>query len=203
MDEERRERRLRRWNTSQIKLNHVAHHGGLGHHVQNHRAYNVADSRIGQMAAVDTPYRIALCCGGTMAEGWSPYASELLRETDFLTDREAYSLHATRRRMAARAVVDVKLHRDEFTADEAIAYYQDVAGMDEGGARYEVVKNSMFPGMAAMYLLGLLDVWEIRRELEAELGAAFNLQEFHESLLSSGSVPLTLKQAQLRESYVN
>ncbi|OYR75910.1 DUF885 family protein [Halorubrum ezzemoulense] len=203
MDEERRERRLRRWNTSQIKLNHVAHHGGLGHHVQNHRAYNVADSRIGQMAAVDTPYRIALCCGGTMAEGWSPYASELLRETDFLTDREAYSLHATRRRMAARAVVDVKLHRNEFTADEAIAYYQDVAGMDEGGARYEVVKNSMFPGMAAMYLLGLLDVWEIRRELEAELGAAFNLQEFHESLLSSGSVPLTLKQAQLRESYVN
>jgi len=203
MDEQRRRRRLRRWNTGQIKLNHVAHHGGLGHHVQNHRAYTVSESRVGEMAAVDTPYRIALCCGGTMAEGWSPYASELMEETGFLTDREVYSLQATRRRMAARAVVDVKLHRGEFTAADAIEFYQDAAGMDEGGARYEVVKNSMFPGMAAMYLLGLLDVWDIRRELESEMGEAFDLQEFHESLLDSGSVPLALKTTRLREKYVN
>ena len=202
MDEEERERRLCRWNTGQIKLNHVAHHGGLGHHVQNHRAYNESDSRIGEMAAVDTPYRIALCCGGTMAEGWSPYASELMRETEFLTDREAYSLHATRRRMAARAIVDVKLHRGAFSAEEAMDFYQENAGMGEGGARYEVVKNSMFPGMAVMYLLGLLDVWETRRELEAELGEAFDLQSFHESLLNSGSVPLALKTSQLREAHV-
>lgn len=203
MDEEEQERRLRRWNTGQIKLNHVAHHGGLGHHVQNHRAYNGSDSRIGEMAAVDTPYRIALCCGGTMAEGWSPYASELMRGTDYLTDREAYSLYATRRRMAARAIVDVKLHRGEFGAEEAMAFYRENAGMGEGGARYEVVKNSMFPGMAVMYLLGLLDVWELRRDLEAELGEAFDLQAFHESLLDSGSVPLALKTTQLRETHVD
>jgi uncharacterized protein (DUF885 family) len=202
MVEETQQERLRRWNTSQIKLNHVAHHGGLGHHVQNHRAYTRADSRIGEMAAVDTASRIALCCGGTMAEGWAPYATELLAETDFLTSLEEYSLHQTRRRMAARAVVDVDLHCGAMSADEAITFYRDEAEMSESGARYEVAKNSMFPGMALMYLLGTKTVFDLRTDLKDALGEAFDLQAFHEDLLSSGSVPVSLKAEQLREAYV-
>jgi uncharacterized protein (DUF885 family) len=201
MAEETKRERLQQWNTSQIKLNHVAHHGGLGHHIQNHRAYNRTESRIGEMAAVDTASRIALCCGGTMAEGWSPYASELMTETDFLTSLEEYSLYQTRQRMAARAIVDVELHCGEMTADDAIAFYQEEAMMSEGGARYEVAKNSMFPGMALMYLLGTETVYNVREDLEATLGAEFDLLMFHEELLSSGSVPVSLKAEQLREAH--
>ncbi len=74
---EEQQRFLRANNESVIKLNHVVHHGGIGHHVQNWHAYRAA-SRIGQIAAVDCASRIAMLCGGTMAEGWACYASELI-----------------------------------------------------------------------------------------------------------------------------
>ena len=78
------ESRLRATNDSVIKLNHVVHHGGIGHHVQNWHAMR-AQSRIGQIAAVDCASRIAMFCGGTMAEGWACYSTELLDEFGFLT----------------------------------------------------------------------------------------------------------------------
>ena len=71
---------LRAWNRSVIRLNHVLHHGGVGHHLQNWHAYHRADSRIGKIAAVDCANRIGMFCGGTMAEGWACYATGLMGE---------------------------------------------------------------------------------------------------------------------------
>src|SRR5947207_8706216 len=97
-------RRLRATNDSVIKLNHVVHHGAIGHHVQNWYAFRAA-SRIGQVAAADCASRIALFCGGTMAEGWACYATDLMDEFGFLTPLEQYSQFHSRLRMAARALV--------------------------------------------------------------------------------------------------
>src|SRR5204863_5308518 len=47
------EQHLRAWNHSTIKLNHVVHHGAVGHHVQNWYAYHQQRSRVGKVAAVD------------------------------------------------------------------------------------------------------------------------------------------------------
>src|SRR4029453_17118421 len=60
---------------SVLKMNHVVHHAGLGHHVQNWHASRAA-SRVGRVAAVDCASRIAMACGGTMAEGWASYATD-------------------------------------------------------------------------------------------------------------------------------
>lgn len=205
MDEETIAERLRRWNDSVIRQNHVAHHGGIGHHVQNYYAQR-ADSRIGRMAAVDTAARIALVCGGTMAEGWAPYATELMAETDFYTDLEKYALEHYRVRNAARAVVDVQLHRGEMSAEAASQFYQDRAGMSPGldlfGAGYEVVKNSMFPGMALMYLLGPDTITDLRSDLETELGEEFDRRSFHDELLSFGSIPVSLIADRMRERHL-
>jgi hypothetical protein len=49
-DPAKAEHHLRIWNHSTIKLNHVVHHGAIGHHVQNWYAYNQQRSRIGKVA---------------------------------------------------------------------------------------------------------------------------------------------------------
>ncbi len=134
MPPEQQEKLLRATNDSVIKTNHVVHHGGIGHHVQNWNAYHAA-SRIGQMAAVDSASRIAMFCGGTMAEGWAVYATGLMDEVGFLTPLESYAERHSRRRMAARAVVDVKLHRGEFSLDEAAEFYEVRGGMGREMAR--------------------------------------------------------------------
>ncbi|MBX5446176.1 DUF885 family protein [Sphaerobacter sp.] len=195
MPPEEQERRLRAHNDSVIKLNHVIHHGGLGHHVQNWYAYNRAASRIGQVAAVDCASRIAMFCGGTMAEGWACYATELMDEFGFLTPLERVAETHSRLRMAARAIVDVRLHTGAFTLDEAAAFYRERVGMSD-----EAVKNSMFPGTALMYLVGTDLIHDLRRTLAARQGAGFHLRQFHDAFLAYGSVPVSLiADAMLRE----
>lgn len=191
MPAEERRRRLRATNDSVIKLNHVVHHGAVGHHVQNWHAYRAA-SRVGRIAAVDCASRIALPCGGTMAEGWACYATDLMDEAGFLTPLERYSQHQARLRMAARALVDVELHRGRLTLEQAAAVYAEEAGMAPEAAMGEAVKNSMFPGAALMYLIGTDQIHALRRAVAAREGERFSLRRFHDRFLSHGSVPVAL-----------
>jgi hypothetical protein len=184
-----RERFLRANNDSAIKLNHVVHHGGLGHQVQNAYARR-AESRIGRVAAADCASRIALLCGGTMAEGWACYATDLMAEAGFLTPLERYAEWHTRTRMCARAVVDVRLHQGRFGLQAAADYYREHAGMSPEAALGEAVKNSMFPGAAVMYVVGTDGLHALRREMARREGAVFDLRAFHDTVLSYGSVPV-------------
>jgi uncharacterized protein (DUF885 family) len=185
------ERRLRATNRSQIRLNHVIHHGGLGHHVQNWWTYRGA-SRVGQIAAVDCALRIALLSGGTMAEGWACYAVDLMAEQGYLTPLEQLSQQQGLARMAARAIVDAGLHRGDLSFDDAVAFYRDEAGMSEPAARSETVKNSMFPGAAMMYLLGTDMIRDLRAEMEDRQGSDFSLGRFHDAFLAHGSIPVAV-----------
>lgn len=185
------ERLLEAHNDSVLKLNHVVHHGGIGHHVQNGHAFR-ASSRIGRVAAVDCASRIALFCGGTMAEGWAGYATDLMSEAGFLTPLEQYAEGQTRVRMCARAVVDVRLHQGRLTLEQAADYYQQHAGMGREAASGEAVKNSLFPGAAVMYVMGTDAIHGLRRDLSVCRGPRFSLRAFHDELLSYGSVPVTL-----------
>jgi uncharacterized protein (DUF885 family) len=193
---EEQRRRLRAANDGVIKLNHVVHHGGLGHHVQNWYAYHRAGSRLGRVAAVDCASRIALFCGGTMAEGWATYATDLMEEVGYLTPLERLAQAHSRLRIAARAVVDVRLHTGAWTLEQAAAFYRDAAAMPEEAARAEAVKTSMFPGAALMYLAGNRAIHDLREALRARPG--FSVRGFHDRLLSYGSVPVPLIARRMR-----
>ncbi len=189
MPAEEQERLLRANNESAIKLNHVVHHGAIGHHVQNWHAIR-AESRIGQVAAVDCASRIAMFCGGTMAEGWACYATDLMGEAGFLTPLEHFAEKHGRLRMAARALADLRLHHGTWTLEQAAQFYHEQVGMLQAAARAEAVKNSMFPGTALMYLMGTDGIHQLRRDMAARPG--FELRAFHDQLLSYGSIPVAL-----------
>lgn len=188
---------LRANNDSVIKLNHVVHHGGIGHHVQNWHAFR-SPSLVGRVAAVDCASRIAMFCGGTMAEGWACYATDLMAEAGGLTELERYAEHAGRVRMCARAIVDTELHRGRMSLADAMAFYRKEAGMSAAAAEGEAVKNSIFPGGALMYLVGTDLIHELRRDLLRALGDDFELRAFHDAFLSYGSIPVQLIADEMR-----
>ena len=188
---EEQQRRLRATNTSVITLNHVIHHGAIGHHVQNYYAY-AGESTIGRVAAVDCASRIGMFLGGTMAEGWACYATDLMDEIAFLTPDQSLAQQHSRARLLARAVVDLSLHCGSMTFDEAVALYRDRVGMSPDAARAEVCKNTMFPATAVMYWIGTDGLHRLRRVRERAEGAAFSLQRFHDRVLSFGSIPVPL-----------
>ncbi len=127
-------------------------------------------------------------CAGSMAEGWACYATDLMDEIGFLTPDQSVAQQHTRARLAARAIVDLGLHGGTLTFDAAVAVYPDRVGMPEDAARAEACKNSMFPATALMYWLGTDALHRLRRERSAGL----SLREFHDRLLSFGSIPVPL-----------
>ena len=191
MPADEQHRRLRVNNTSAITLNHVVHHGAIGHHVQNHYAYRGA-SQIGCVAAVDGACRIGMFLGGTLAEGWACYATDLMDEVGFLSPEQSLAQQHTRARLLARAVVDIGLHEKSMSVDAATAVYRDRIGMSDEAARGEVCKNSMFPGTALMYWLGTDGLHQLRRERQRLEGASFSLGRFHDRLLAYGAIPVPL-----------
>lgn len=193
-------KRLRAWNHSTITLNHVVHHGAVGHHVQNWHARYRSTSRMGRIAATDCASRIAMFLGGSMAEGWACYATQLMEELGMCTPLEVLSEQHTRVRMLARAIVDIRLHLGLCTFAEAVQYYQDVVGMPVEVATAETTKNSMFPCTAIMYWLGTTTILALRARMQAEQGAAFSMRAFHDELLSRGAIPARLAATLMMES---
>ena len=56
-----------------------------------------------------------------------------------------------------------------------------------------------FPGVlntclaqALSYKLGEYTIWQLRRQAEGQLGAGFDLRDFHDFILALGSVPLEI-----------
>ena len=185
------EARLRTVNDSVITLNHVVHHGAIGHHVQNHHAYAGA-SRIGQVAAVDAANRIAMFSGGSLAEGWACYVCDLMEEIGFLSPLERIAQQHTRVRIAARAVADLSIHTGAITPAAAAQIYVERAHMSAAAASGEATRNSMFPGTAVMYWLGTRGLHHLRAAMQQRQGAAFSLRAFHDRVLSYGAIPVML-----------
>jgi uncharacterized protein (DUF885 family) len=131
-------------------------------------------------------------CGGTMAEGWACYATQLVGELGFLTPLEQLAEQHSRVRFLARAIVDIELHQRTMSFENAMQLYTERVGMSEPAARAEAVKNSMFPCTAIMYWLGTQGIVDLRETLRAKQGPGFSLKAFHDELLGLGSIPVPL-----------
>jgi hypothetical protein len=171
-----------------ISLNHVIHHAGLGHHVQNWHAARHG-TPIGQMAAVDGATRIALPLGGTLAEGWACYAVDLVDEFGGLDALERVVQQHTRVRLLCRAVADLALHTGEWTKADVTAHFEREAAMSPDAAFGETVRTALFPGAAVMYWLGTSGLHTLRAR---EASRFPSLRAFHDALLSFGALPVPM-----------
>jgi uncharacterized protein (DUF885 family) len=63
--------------------------------------------------------------------------------------------------------------------------------MNESEVITEVERYMGQPGQACAYKVGQLKILELRERAKAELGAKFDLKDFHAVVLENGGVPLT------------
>lgn len=126
-------------------------------------------------------------------EGWALYAEEIPKEMGLYTDpyKEFGQLGMEIFR-AARLVVDTGIHAKKWTREEAVQYYLENIPNPEGDVRAEIDRYIVWPGQATAYMIGKLKIIELRRKAEAELGDAFDIREFHDAVLTNGSVPLSI-----------
>lgn len=128
-------------------------------------------------------------------EGWALYAERLMYENGCYSD--AYSelgyLHSDLFR-AARLVIDTGIHYKRWTRDEAIDYLWEVAGLKRDS---EIDRYIVWPGQALAYKIGELQIFQLREMAREQLGEKFDIKEFHDVILSTGSVPLNLLEQQV------
>jgi len=186
-----------------ILSNHVLHHAGVGHHVQNWFAYNVAKSRVGRLAAVDSAGYIFLHSGIGMAEGWSSYVPGMIAEFGLFDARQRLSLHHDRLRAATRALVDVRLHAGRWSVEDAVRFVIAETGATEAAALAAVQRISHAPSSGSMYLVGPTLIRRLRTAVAGPRPTAKELGRFHDAFLSHGSLPVPLIAAAMTGRDVN
>jgi uncharacterized protein (DUF885 family) len=133
--------------------------------------------------------------GGNTAyvEGWALYAETLGYPMGLY--RDPYQRFGTlndEMLRAMRLVVDTGIHSKGWTREQAIDYMLSNSGMSKTDATAEVERYIAIPSQATAYKTGALTIQRLRDKSKAELGDKFDIREFHDQVLNTGALPLTI-----------
>jgi uncharacterized protein (DUF885 family) len=171
----------------------LAHHETVpGHHLQ------IALSQESNQIPALRRYGFGF---SAFVEGWALYAEQLAQEmgaNDADPWGEAGFLQSFLFR-AARLVTDTGIHAKRWGRAQATQYMVDTIGNTPSRAQREVERYFAGPGQANSYKVGHT-VWaKARDEAKAKLGPKFDLKAYHDAVLLSGAMPLTVLQRHVSE----
>lgn len=178
------------------ELEVIAYHEGLpGHHMQIAIQQELGGVPTFRTQAGFTAY----------SEGWGLYSEWLSKEMPgtFQDPLSEFGRLGSEIWRAVRLVVDTGLHSKGWTEQQAIDYFLANTAAPEGQARSEVRRYIVLPGQATSYKIGMLKIQELRRRAEAELGDAFDIRAFHDTILGGGAMPLAILERRVDEWIAN
>jgi uncharacterized protein (DUF885 family) len=131
-------------------------------------------------------------------EGWGLYSESLGKELGLYTDPYQYfgALYTDIWR-ANRLVVDTGMHAMGWTRQEAIDWMQSNSPIPETDVVAEVERYIAIPSQALAYKIGQLKIRELRVRAEEALGDAFDVRQYHNLVLTTGSVPLLVLESEV------
>ncbi len=165
------------------ELEALAHHEGIpGHHMQIAIAQELQGlPKFRRFSHAYTAY----------IEGWGLYSELTPKEiglyADPYSDFGRLSLELWR---AGRLVVDTGIHDKKWAREQAIDYLVRNTPNTRADCTDSINRYIVMPGQATAYKVGMLKILELRQKAKKSLGDKFDIREFHEVVLSNGSVPL-------------
>jgi hypothetical protein len=126
-------------------------------------------------------------------EGWALYSELVPKEIGFYTDPYSdfgrLSMEIFR---ASRLVIDVGLHYKKWSKEKAYQYMIDNTPNPANDSRKEIERYVVWPSQATGYKIGMIKILELREKAKKQMGAKFNIREFHDVVLANGAVPMDM-----------
>ena len=157
------------------------HEAVPGHHFQFARGLEIPDAPMFRRTAYFVAY----------GEGWGLYAEQLGYEMGLYEDPyDRFGQLVYEMWRAVRLVVDTGMHAKGWSREQAIAYFKDNAAKTDQDIVNEIDRYIGTPGQALAYKIGQMKISELRAKAKSELGPKFDLREYNDAVLETGSVPL-------------
>jgi uncharacterized protein (DUF885 family) len=164
------------------------HEGAPGHHFQI------------SLAQENEALPAFMRFGGNTAyvEGWALYSETLGYEMGLFSDPyQRFGTLSDEMLRAMRLVVDTGIHAKGWTREKAIDYMLANSDMGKTDATAEVERYIAIPSQALAYKLGSMTIQRLRRKAQTELGNKFDVREFHDQVLNTGALPLSVLEAKI------
>ena len=157
------------------------HEAVPGHHFQFARALELPDMPMFRKTAYFVAY----------GEGWALYAEQLGYDMGLYDDPyERFGQLTYEMWRAVRLVVDTGMHAFGWSRQQAIDYFRAHTAKTEQDIVNEIDRYIAWPAQALAYKIGEIRITGMRRKAERELGLRFDLRDFNDAILATGSVPL-------------
>ncbi|MDC8002885.1 DUF885 domain-containing protein [Aureisphaera galaxeae] len=126
-------------------------------------------------------------------EGWGLYTEYLAAEMGmYTTPYERFGQLTYEMWRACRLVVDTGIHAKGWTREQVVDFMASNTALSLHEVNTETDRYISWPGQALSYKIGELKIRELRKKAEKELGAKFDIREFHEVILEQGTVTLSI-----------
>jgi uncharacterized protein (DUF885 family) len=124
-------------------------------------------------------------------EGWGLYSERLADEMGLYPgDLDRLGMLSADSLRSCRLVVDSGLHAMGWSRERAIEFMSAHTPMSRDEIMVEVDRYVAMPGQALAYKVGQREIFRLRDAARSALGAGFDIKDFHDSVLGSGSVGL-------------
>ena len=131
-------------------------------------------------------------------EGWGLYTEFLAEEMGlYTTPYEHFGKLTYEMWRACRLVVDTGIHALGWTKKQVLDFMASNTALSLHEINTETDRYISWPGQALSYKIGELKIRELRSLAEKELGSNFDIREFHEVILSKGTVTLSILESRV------
>jgi uncharacterized protein (DUF885 family) len=131
-------------------------------------------------------------------EGWGLYSEYLAEEMGiYTTPYEHFGKLTYEMWRACRLVVDTGIHAFGWSKQRVLDYMSSNTALSLHEINTETDRYISWPGQALSYKIGELKIRELRSIAEKELGSDFDIREFHEIILSEGTVTLAILESRV------